>query len=100
VIAHHWNGNLYYWCEGCKECHGVPSQRWNWNGSLDRPTLSPSVRHYVTYTVGGAERTVCHYFIREGMIEYCGDCSHELKGQTRPLCEIPDGYGLPKGRGA
>lgn len=31
---------------------------------------------------------VCHFFIKEGNIIYCGDCTHEFKGKTLELSEI------------
>lgn len=72
---------VWYYCPGCKHNHGVPAERWSWNGSLESPTLSPSVKHYIRHEDGTCE-TICHYFVREGRIEYCGDCPHDLKGHT------------------
>lgn len=95
MIAHHHDGHLFYWCDGCKHAHSVPSARWNWNRSLDKPTLSPSVKHFYRHPDTNAEVTTCHYFIKDGLIQYCGDCKHELKGQTLPLSLIPENYGLP-----
>jgi hypothetical protein len=91
---------IYYWCSGCKHAHSVPTERWNWNGSTELPTLSPSVRHFVpagTYGDGvqRPEQTLCHYFLRDGIIEYCSDCPHEFNGQKVALQEIPDDYGIP-----
>ncbi len=54
--------------------------RWSWDGNVESPTFSPSV-----HIVGQ-----CHYFIRAGMIEFCGDSKHPLAGQTVPLPAIPD----------
>lgn len=85
---------ILYWCAGCGRPHHVPVIRWNWNGSLEKPTLSPSVRHFIPRQEPYPgkvieEKTTCHYFIREGRIEYCGDCDHALAGQTLPMEEIP-----------
>lgn len=33
--------------------------------------------------------TICHYFIKAGRIEFCGDCTHALKGQTVDLPDFP-----------
>lgn len=84
--------NVFYWCPGCKERHnirvreeGVPRPSWNWNGSLTAPTFEPSV-HYVDR---------CHHHVREGKIEYCNDCIHDLKGQTVDLPPVDEeGYKL------
>ncbi len=79
---------LVFRCPGCKCSHGVPvdgSRGWSWNGDLEKPTLSPSI--LITY--GRDPRPdrpqTCHSFVREGRIEYCGDCEHELAGKIVPL---------------
>lgn len=74
---------LFYWCQGCEAHHAVPvrgARAWTWNGSLDAPTLSPSV--LVRWEHGEArERRVCHTFIRDGVVEFLGDCTHRFAGQ-------------------
>lgn len=79
--------SLWFLCPGCNEAHRVPvsgSQRprWEWNGSLDAPTLSPSILIH-----GGG---VCHSFVENGRIRFLGDCTHGLKNQMVPLPELPD----------
>lgn len=86
---------IYYWCPGCKHAHSVPTQRWSWNKSVESPTLSPSVRHFIK-PQNGPEETLCHYFLRDGILDYCGDCLHEFSGQRVPLQEIPADYGIPE----
>ena len=86
---------VYYWCGGCGCAHSVPAERWHWNRSMDAPSLSPSVRHYVVNPDTLVETTICHYHLIAGVIEYCGDCQHKLNGQKTPLQDIPDGYGIP-----
>ncbi len=84
---------VWYHCPGCKHNHGVPSERWHWNGSVDVPTLSPSVRHFIPAGDNRAEQTTCHYHVRDGRIEFCSDCEHDLRGQTHELNEpvdVPD----------
>ena len=87
---------IVWWCPGCKCIHFVPTatsnaggHQWGWNGSLTAPTLSPSVK--MTSPRGGisGRSDCCHLFIREGRIEFCGDCTHELSGQTVPMI-VPD----------
>jgi len=73
-------------CPGCESGHGVPvnghssKRNWSWNGSLDSPTLNPSV----LVNVGGGNPTVpiCHCFIRDGKIQFLADCTHKLAGHT------------------
>ena len=80
-----------FYCPACKECHWVSvgprsmwSIVWSFNKDCEKPTINPSL--LVTHRMPDGERR-CHSFIREGKIQYLGDCTHELKGQT---VEIPD----------
>lgn len=82
--------HVWYYCPGCKRLHGVPAERWNWNGDTEKPTLSPSVRHFIPEGEHGPSRTTCHYFVREGRIEYCGDCEHELSGKNVDMVDVVD----------
>ena len=84
---------VWYYCPGCRHNHGVPAERWHWNGNEQLPTLSPSVRHYIPAGENRPEQTTCHYFVRDGKIEYCGDCPHEHSGKTvdmREPVDVPD----------
>jgi hypothetical protein len=94
VSEHDGETYVRYTCPGCKHEHSVPAKRWNWNGDVNKPTLSPSVRHYITFPEGtkraGQQHTTCHYHIIAGRIEFCGDCEHELKGQK---VELPNCQG-------
>ena len=83
---------LLFWCPGCNEAHGIPvdgTKGWTWNGSLENPTVSPSiVIGRTTWVNGFEERLVkCHSFVREGTIEFLSDSVHELAGQT---VDLPD----------
>lgn len=82
------DGSHMHWCEGCNTVHVVPTHRgWTFNGNLQAPTFSPSVRHQWDFGERREPRC-CHYLIREGRIEYCGDCWHALGGTTRPLLPL------------
>lgn len=60
---------VFYWCAGCKYAHSVPAARWNWNKSVELPTLSPSVRHYFPAMNNRPETTTCHYHLKAGILE-------------------------------
>jgi hypothetical protein len=108
------DGVVIFWCPGCETYHGVWTEtpndltgaRWTWNGSLAKPTFTPSILvrsgHYLPGNEGGcwckfneahpaAERekqfacTQCHSYVTDGKIQFLGDCSHKLAGQTVPL---------------
>lgn len=65
-------------CPACGTPHAVTTTKanpsgakWEWNGSYDRPTISPSIR-----VLQQSGETICHLFVREGKAEFCGDCAH------------------------
>lgn len=65
-----------FWCPGCK-CGHMFHSGWNISGSGKNVTVSPSI----LIDKDRPERR-CHLFIRNGKIQFCGDCHHDLKGQT------------------
>ena len=80
-----------FWCPGCKCLHcartkGKQGPIWEWNGSMDKPTFSPSILYH------GVEghRPRCHIFVRDGRIEFCSDSAHELAGKTVDMTAIRD----------
>lgn len=80
-----------HWCPGCNEKHYINTDegsgpKWSFNGNWDTPTFTPSV----SISWGdqpGARR--CHYNITDGQVIFHGDCTHELKGMTVPLPDLP-----------
>lgn len=85
---------LGYWCQGCESSHHVrvkkspetPHPCWTWDGDIDAPTFSPSV--LCTYKAPG-DKSVCHTFIKAGMVQFLGDCTHSFAGKTVPLPDWP-----------
>lgn len=86
---------LMFVCPGCQDfsttgLHMLPISdtqgkrpQWTWNGSLEAPTLEPSVM-----TKWGSQ--VCHSYLRNGVFEYLGDCTHQYAGQHIPLPDLPE----------
>ncbi len=80
-----------FYCAGCKHQHTYTvdenGSQWQFNGNIDNPSFTPSL---LNREIGIDEKTgeytvvksVCHLFITDGKIVYCGDCTHELSGQT------------------
>jgi hypothetical protein len=101
-------GGFSYWCQGCEEMHAV-NAGWQFDGNLEAPTFSPSVLvtsgHYApgwtgpscwcTYNAEHPDKAApfkcsrCHTFIKGGMVQFLGDCTHALAGQTLPLPDLP-----------
>lgn len=81
-------------CPGCGWTHMLntdpeTSPCWGFNGSVERPTLTPSINAWREYG-GNRETQRCHSFVTDGRIQFLGDCTHALKGQTIDLPEIGD----------
>jgi len=96
-------GDRYlFQCPACNQLHFINSS-WDFNGNYDRPTINPSILVRGTKPTSDeeAERImrgekikpiphVCHSFIRDGTINYLGDCTHNLAGKTVELPDLDD----------
>lgn len=88
---------VHFRCPGCDDNHQIRVGTWTWNGDLDLPTFSPSVLvkgygypHGIDPAPGEVQKpgpTVCHSFVADGRIQFLGDCTHWLAGQTVDLPE-------------
>ena len=99
-------GAIMFRCPGCNSAHRVmvgdgPGPRWGFNGSGDKPTFTPSV--LVTWTepsddpsefddTAKDKKLACHSFVTDGRIQFLGDCTHSLAGQT---VDLPDWQAKP-----
>lgn len=111
------NGKTIGWmffCPGCNNGHAIQTASenglypggdvWTFNGNMEKPTIRASVLVRSNQWVPpvnehNAEKwkaqpweqheikTVCHSFVTDGRIEFLGDCTHDLKGQTVDLPE-------------
>lgn len=108
--------HLMFECPGCECSHSVPvnfdapdkpdktKKHWGWNGRYDLPTFTPSIlvtsEHMTKEAYEMIERkeppkgdkyptvkTCCHTFVTDGRIQFLGDCTHKLAGQT---VDLPD----------
>lgn len=92
-----------HWCPGCEEVHLIPDS-WSFNGDLDRPTFSPSVKitgvqtvvvdgkwtdEWVRDAAGKPVSYCCHYILTGGQLNFCGDSTHALAGKTVALPPLP-----------
>jgi len=79
-------------CPGCDMMHAFYTDRskepcWKFNGDVDKPTFSPSLRVRYTYK---DENRMCHSFVKEGKMQFLNDCTHDLAGQTVDLPELDE----------
>lgn len=94
------NGEWYsFYCPACARRHHI-NNTWNIYG-VDKPTVHPSVlslyRHPKGYTndnpaplgyTGEYVEDICHLFIREGRLEYLGDCTHSMANEIVDMVDI------------
>lgn len=97
--------SVMFTCPGCGDRHVVPvtgEVAWGWNGTLDKPTITPSIAirsgHYASnWKPGdecwcgkdyGFECYVCHSNTTDGRITFHPDSTHKLAGQTVDLPEV------------
>lgn len=96
---------LIFICPGCKELGGIglhmlpvnsfseqakvgdKRPMWEWDGNLEKPDLRPSI-----LTKGGPKNNpyVCHSYLREGVFQYFGNCTHSLVNQHVPMVDLPE----------
>jgi hypothetical protein len=64
---------------------------WTWNGSLESPTLKPSIK-----TTHGGTGLITHLWLNDGQCQHLDDSTDGLAGQTLPLrplgwqCDLGD----------
>ncbi len=80
----------------CPACglHSVPTGRWTLTGTVDNPTVTPSLVETLNAKDSKHHRPaiptrVCHSKIDNGMIHFCDDCTHQFANQTLPLEDFP-----------
>ena len=100
------DGELLFWCPGCDGAHAVKvgvgaGPRWGYNDNPEKPTFTPSILVRGVDRLTDAEHArlmagehveprpiVCHSFVTDGRIQFLGDCTHALAGQTVDLPEF------------
>ena len=75
-------GRYFHWCPGCQKMHPLPDG-WKFDGNLDAPTFTPSFKH------DWADGNICHYILTSGILHFCGDSTHGLRGQSVPMPDLP-----------
>jgi hypothetical protein len=83
------SGVFGFICPGCRGYHIVHVERansnnaqWQFNGVPEKPTFEPS--HHIK---AGAD-TICHLYIRNGVLEFQKDCPHALSGKKVPMKDL------------
>jgi hypothetical protein len=92
-----YNGELAFQCAGCRCLHFISDNEsvgydlcWEFNKDFEKPTITPSLLFNGPVSdqyLKEHNMHRCHSLIKDGKIEYLGDCTHELAGKT---IELPD----------
>lgn len=96
-------GVYMHWCPGCCRAHMFNTSstdhpkgaKWDYNGDFHKPTFSPSMKiswgPYVDDDCPSDNEPpgCCHYFLTNGQLQFLGDCTHAMAGQTVPLPDFP-----------
>lgn len=96
----------FHWCPGCGEMHKLPDSWTFVNRDLENPTFHPSFKHGGKQTVkdangkwtgewvrgpdGKALDWICHYILKDGILNFCSDSMHNLAGKSVPIPVLPD----------
>lgn len=96
---------LVFVCPGCEfmiegtGIHRLPvntdavTPSWEWDENLENPTISPSILTQYEYGEGEKKTTKrCHSFLRNGIFEFLGDCTHSLKNQHVAMKDLPESF--------
>lgn len=103
-------GMYSFYCPGCDHDHvyftiqeETDSPIWNFNGDVNNPSFTPSLLNRWGKDVNpdweepteappdkpGSWSGRCHLYVTNGVIDYCGDCSHLLNGHKGvPMREV------------
>ena len=89
------NSTYAHWCPGCASMHDFAVEqpfrngaKWTFDGNVEKPTFGPSMNIHIGPDEEG-KTDVCHYFLKDGKVQFLGDCTHALKNQTVDLPEVP-----------
>lgn len=85
------DNKLFFECPGCdndlghfiifkgdKSKHPI----WEFDGNMESPTISPSIK------VTRGNKQICHFFIKQGKIQFLNDCFHKLAGKTVDMKDV------------
>lgn len=74
-------------CPACEYGH-LFDHRWTFNGDQESPTFTPSMLVNANIDLSKYPTLKrCHSYVTDGRIQFLGDCSHEMRGQTVDLPE-------------
>ncbi len=88
--------SYWFWCPGCKIHHSFrtklgtgerPGPVWTYDENVEKPTFGPSLmcNRGITEDHKAAGGHQCHLFLKNGIVQYLGDCTHKLAGQSIPV---------------
>ena len=81
----------HFICPGCN-CEHAFDDRWQFNQDFERPTISPSFlqQGFIGFKNEVPMYGTCHSFVKDGKIQFLGDCTHDLKNQIIELLQFSE----------
>ena len=98
--AFEWDGGWVVchvvYCPACKRGHSLTTgsengerPAWTFDGNWKSPSFTPSWKGTTRYPNGDH---ICHWFLMDGVFNFCGDCTHEMAGHKVPMIDFPENY--------
>jgi hypothetical protein len=83
---HDMGSNLFaFHCPGCGRGHCFRAPGWSWNGSAEKPTVTPSL-----LTNKDDPKSRCHVVVTDGKLNFCPDSYHQLAGKVVDMVDWDD----------
>ena len=86
-----------HYCPACVDWHVYAVEQpfangatWTFDGNMEKPTFHPSMK--ITTGFSKEETRICHYFLRNGILDYCNDSTHSFAGKKVDLPNFPEGF--------
>lgn len=88
----------YFPCPGCGDGHAIAvsphknahGASWQLSGTLERPTITPSIDDRWHPSDPARQSRVCHFLVTDGKIRFISDSTHPLSGQEAEMLDIDE----------
>lgn len=107
ILKKYDTGVYAFYCPGCESKHIYTTKdnpnaqlHWVFNGNMEAPTFTPSLlnrwgkhadpnwQEPNEEAPSGGWSGICHLFVTNGKIIYCGDSTHKYAGQTIDMIDL------------
>ena len=89
----------FVYCPACKRAHRFimendedPENVWDFDGDMEFPTFNPSLLVESGPLKPDAANHICHSFLKKGVWDFLGDCTHDYAGNKTQMVDFPEDY--------